>query len=57
MAEKQEYKRNRWQMCQDYFYRNRPDLEMPEKRIKEEKSIEPAHTISPQELETKAREI
>lgn len=57
LAEKQEYKRRRWQVCQNYFYQNRPNIEPEEFRIKTLKALEPLPEMSSSELLSKAKEI
>jgi hypothetical protein len=57
LAEKQEYQRRRWQVCQNYFHQNRPDLETQEFGVKSFKLIEPLPTMTTNELEAKALEI
>ena len=57
LAEKQEYKRSRWQQCQNYFYQNRPELETEVFGVKSFKTIERAPALSPHDLEVKAGEI
>lgn len=57
LAEKQEYKKRRWQLCQSYFYQNRPHVEPEDFRMKMLKTLEPLPEMSEAHLAAKAKEI
>ena len=57
LAEKQEYKKKRWQLCQNYFYQNRPDLEAEQQGLRSLKSLEQIVPLTQEELLAKSQEI
>ncbi len=57
LAERQEYKRRRWQICQNYFYQNRPELDTHEYGLKSFDVLEQAPAMTKEELDAKAVEI
>lgn len=57
VAQKQEYKRQRWQMCQNYFYQHRPIFEQDIQGITSFKSVEKPTEIEQKNLEKVGDEI
>lgn len=57
LAEKQEYKKRRWQLCQNYFYANRPTLRDPQGSVVAGKTLEPEKPLSDAEVATVASDI
>lgn len=57
LAEKQEYKRKRWQHCQNYFSLNRPQIEREMLGLRSTQSIEQLPTFTQKEIEEAATTI
>ena len=54
LAKKQEYKRNAWVHCQNYFYQHRPVFEVEKRGVQSTQALEPLPEITQQERETMA---
>lgn len=57
LAEKNEYKKRRWQMCQNYFFKNKPSLETEGIVVPSAKMIEPPVELTPEETRIEAKNI
>lgn len=57
LAQKQEYKRSRWKLCQSYFYQRRPAFEEKIFGLKSLQSLEPPSRLPDKELTEIANEV
>lgn len=57
LDEKNDYKKRRWQMCQNYFYKNKPSLEQEEIAVTSVKSLEAAPEMTMSESIAEAKVI
>lgn len=57
LAQKQEYKRKRWQHCQNYFRQQRPVLESEVHGIVSTQSITPLPALGKKEIEIIASDV